>query len=234
MPSDLRSLCPQARLHRVGRAPDPWAWTDWAHAGPDGTFGNRWDDPLGSYRVLYASSDRLGAFVEVLARFRPDPHVVDELAQIQGEGGNKIAPGELPASWLQKRRIGEATVFGDFADIGHSHSLAAIRRHLASRILHYELDDLDAAAIRVRAPRRFTQEISRYVYERTTKDGQRAYRGLSYLSRLGDELRNWAIFEPATDAEASQLIAQVSSAHISIEDPDLQRALEIHGIRLVT
>lgn len=233
MTAGLRTLRLRGRLYRIGRAPDPWSWPDWAHAGPDGTFGNRWDDPSGSYRVLYASSDRLGAFVEVLARFRPDLHVIEELARIEGEVSDPVAPGELPALWLKNRRIGEAAVSGDFADIGHSESLAVIRRDLASRILHHGLPDLDASAIRLSAPRRLTQEISRYVYERTTKDGRRAYCGISYRSRLGDEFRNWAIFEPATEAEAFDLIDETASSRISAEDPDLLRALEILGIRLL-
>ncbi|MQA00994.1 MAG: RES domain-containing protein [Dehalococcoidia bacterium] len=52
-------------------APDPWTWPDWSQAIRDGTFGNRWDDPDGAYRVLYASSSRFGALLETLARFPP-------------------------------------------------------------------------------------------------------------------------------------------------------------------
>jgi hypothetical protein len=59
-------------IYRLGRKPDPWSAPDWASAGPDGTFGNRFDDPEGMYRVLYASSQRLGCFLETLARFRVD------------------------------------------------------------------------------------------------------------------------------------------------------------------
>ena len=53
-------------IYRLGRKPDPWSVPDWASAGPDGTFGNRFDDPEGIYRVLYASSQRLGCFLETL------------------------------------------------------------------------------------------------------------------------------------------------------------------------
>lgn len=53
--------------------------------GQIGTFGNRWDDPLGSYRVLYASSRRLGAFVETLASFRPDLLALAGLEAIEGD-----------------------------------------------------------------------------------------------------------------------------------------------------
>jgi hypothetical protein len=72
-------------IYRLGRKPDPWSVPDWASAGPDGTFGNRFDDPEGMYRALYASSQRLGCFLETLGRFRVDPKLLAELAEIEGE-----------------------------------------------------------------------------------------------------------------------------------------------------
>lgn len=65
MTCDLEPATP-GRLFRVGKGPDPWAFLDWAQAGEDGTFGNRWDDPKSSYRVLYACSQRVGALIETL------------------------------------------------------------------------------------------------------------------------------------------------------------------------
>jgi hypothetical protein len=44
--------------------------------------GNRFDDPMGVYRVLYASSQRLGCFIETLARLRKDVSFVADLALI--------------------------------------------------------------------------------------------------------------------------------------------------------
>jgi hypothetical protein len=37
---------------RIGHAPTPWRFADWAHADQHGRFDGRWDDPEGSYRVL--------------------------------------------------------------------------------------------------------------------------------------------------------------------------------------
>jgi hypothetical protein len=85
MSCSLASVEPDGPLYRLGRQPDPWAWPDWSYAGSDGTFGNRYDDPETSYRVLYASSQRIGAFLETLARFRPDLEVLAELEQIEGD-----------------------------------------------------------------------------------------------------------------------------------------------------
>jgi hypothetical protein len=58
---NLESKRPQRPLFRVGRDDDAWAVPDWAYAKEDGTFGNRFDDPMGVYRVLYASSHASGA-----------------------------------------------------------------------------------------------------------------------------------------------------------------------------
>lgn len=82
--SDLEGLRPLARVTRIGRRPNPWAWPPWEAQDSDNTFGNRWDDPEGIYRVLYTCTQLEGAYVEVLSRFRPDPVVLAELAEIDG------------------------------------------------------------------------------------------------------------------------------------------------------
>jgi hypothetical protein len=42
---------------------------------------------------------------------------------------------------------------------------------MAGRLIHYGIGDLDAAAIRLSAPRRFTQEISNHIYTLSAADG---------------------------------------------------------------
>jgi hypothetical protein len=227
MSCDLEVARPDGPLFRLGRLPDAWAWPDWAYAGEDGTFGNRFDDPVGEYRVLYASTQRLGAFLETLARFRPDPAIVAE--QVSGDPRDQAfgtgPAGVVPARWLESRVLGVARCDTAFADIGHARSLAALREALAASVVRHGLDDLDAAAIRLHAPRRFTQEISRHVYECTAADGSRAFQGIHYLSRLGDDIGNWAICEPA-------LIEALDREDLRRDDPDLTRALELFGLLL--
>jgi hypothetical protein len=192
-------------------------------------FGNRWDDPLASYRVLYASSRRLGAFIETLARFRPDLSVVAGLDAIEGDGdGDAPPPGIVPLRWLQGRRIGEATVPGSFVDIGDAGSLATLRVHLAARAIHYGLSEIDAATIRLGAPRRFTQEVSRLIYEWHEEHGGCA--GICYRSRLGDQFVNWAIFEPPPVAELR--LPEADLREIEPDDPDLLEALHLLGLQL--
>lgn len=227
MSSGLASVKPDEPLYRLGRQPDPWAWPDWAYAGPDGTFGNRYDDTEASYRVLYASSQRIGTFLETLARFRPDLEVLAELEEIEGD--DEPPPG-VPRAWLETRMVGEATLEGQFVDIGDAHSLATLRTALAASAIHYGLDEIDAATIRLKAPRAFTQSVSRFVYEQ--RDDQGAFAGIRYRSRLGDEIINWAVFEPAPNAPSPFLAA--TSSTIEADDADLRRALDLLGLALVS
>lgn len=218
---------PEGPLYRVARAPDPWAWPDWSYAGTDGTFGNRFDDPDGSYRVLYASSSRVGALLETLARFRPDLAVIAGLREMEGPVAD-ASWGVLPSRWLAGRVLGEARVDGAFVDVSAAESLSTIRNQLAASAIRHGLDEIDAAAVRVHTPRRFTQELSRLVYEWHEQEGGCA--GIRYGSRLGDGFVNWAIFEPAGDEGVGLNVESVGG--IGREDPELARALELLNLRL--
>ena len=65
---------------------------------------------------------------------------------------------------------------------------------MAGRLIHYGIGDLDAAAIRLSAPRRFTQEISNHTYKLSAADGAPRFAGIEYESRFGDNYQNWAVF----------------------------------------
>ncbi len=228
------SRTPTDHLHRIGRDDDAWAWPDWLFAGDDGTFGNRWDDPIKKYRVLYACSKRLGAFVETLARFRPDPHVVAGLEAIVDDEPDEgvLRPGQVHATWVWARRIGTATVEGQYADVGTAEWLGHLNPAMAARLIHYGLSELDGSTLRRSAPRGLTQEISRYVLEQVDSEGTQAFDGICYLSRLGDDFTNWAIFEP-DDLTTWKLIADATCDFFDADDEDLEKALEILDLELV-
>ena len=201
----------------MGRLPDPWQIPDWALAGKDGTFGGRFDDPAGEYRVLYASSQRLGCFLETLARFRPDLSLVAELAEIVGDD-DFVPAGIVPREWLNDRLIGSALIPGTYADIGSSDWIAFLRHTLARDVLAGGFSDFDAAVLQTSAPRSLTQAASRIA-------NRQGLDGLRYLSRYGHDLENWAVFEPFR-------IDAWGASRISAEDADLQTALRIHALHL--
>jgi hypothetical protein len=166
---------------------------------------------------------------ETLARFRVDLHIAAEQQAIEGDPEDAdypepLAGGVVPIEWTETRLVGAARHGGGFVDLGHSDSLAHLREALAERVLHYGLDDLDAGDIRRRAPRRLTQEISRYVFEHGRDEQSVAVAGVRYLSRLGDELVNWAMFEPNEPSDAT-------SEPISRDDDALRAVLERFQLR---
>ncbi len=200
----------------MARGPDAWQPPDWALAGPDGTFGNRFDDPEGAYRVLYASSQRLGCYLETLARFRVDPALRAELAEIAGED-DFTPPGRVPPEWAETRMLGSAARHGSYADLYGDEWTATLRSLLAAECVQFGIAELNADALRQCGRRALTQRASRLVYDR-------AFDGVRYLSRHGRHICNWALFEPFK-------IDPKGATALDLHDPDLHKALAIHRLR---
>jgi hypothetical protein len=107
----LTAARPDGDIYRVGRGPDPWVWPTWEYAGEGGTFGNRYDDPRGEYRVLYASSPRAGTLIETLARFRVNPELTAAHEEIHedpddAKASPTIPPGVVPPTMALDPEIG--------------------------------------------------------------------------------------------------------------------------------
>jgi len=208
---------PAVTVHRIGRSPDPWQYPDWSRANSDRTFGNRFDDPNGEYRVLYASSARLGCFLETLARYRPDVALLADLQNITGDD-DFVFPGIVPSDWLDARILGTADAHGTFADIASGEWISRLRHRLARALIELGIPDFDASVLQRSAPRILTQRISEFVY------GER-FDGIRYLSKYGHDIENWALFEPAE-------LTSTRHGYIQPDDPDLLNALRIFGLAL--
>jgi hypothetical protein len=213
----LEGKTPPQTIFRIARRPDPWEPPDWSRANPDGTFGNRFDDPEGYYRVLYAASQKLSCFLETLARFRPDLSLLAELNEIDGE--NDFLPlGCVPHEWCAERLLGSASVQGNYANIYAAEWIALLRRWLAGECLRLGLNDLDASVLQSRAPRRITQLASLEVR-------QRNFDGIYYRSRYGHDLENWALFEPFR-------LSRATAQAFASDDLTFLEALRILGLKI--
>lgn len=214
----LDTKTPTAPLFRLGRKPNPWNPPDWSRAQPDGTFGNRFDDPQGNYRVLYAATQRVSCFVETLARFRPDLSVIAELQAIAGE--DDYGPlGTVPSDWCEPRVMGEATVTGAYADLYSASWVSYLRNALAPDCVALGLEDLDDSVLQQGEPRRLTQLAS-------LKVNEAGLDGIYYRSRYGHDLENWALFEPFEISSPAVPIA------VRPDDVDLQEACRLLGLRI--
>jgi RES domain len=216
-------------LFRVARKPDVWMWTDLKYAGQ-----GRWDDPEGSYRVLYASTTAFGAYLEKLAQFRPDLQLLAELGAIRANdrGAPKTAlAGKLPAGWRARHLLGKGLTDGvkqPLVAVARARSLATLRVVMASVAGRLGIAEIDAGVIRLDLSegfRRLTQAISRYIYERRSQGAPR-YAGIYYLSQHADDVADCAIFE----REGPFPVTHLERSAIEIEDADFLRACELHGL----
>lgn len=218
-------------IHRVGYKPDPWQWTPWEYAY-NGRFDGRWDDPDGVWRALYVGETALACYLEVLAPFRPDPTLADELAEIVSDAEDPaIPPGVLPVSWCSPRTVCAARMSGTFALPGHGETLPSLRhRFLALARNKFGLSDLDAAAIRDSRPRELTRAISAWIYTLCGPDGG-PLSGIQFVSRHGDQHALWALYErDQGHPTPPQITHRAIEESVTPSDPTLLEAMRIHRI----
>lgn len=224
-------------VFRVGRRPDPWAWTPWQHAGVDGRFHGRYDDPRGAFRTIYAGSTLLACLLEVLAAFRADPHLDEDLRHIaedpdDAERYPSATPGAVPASWLAARQATTATLAGVYCAVTDKETLGTLRPLFVAEALRYGLADLDAGALRLAAPRALTQQVASWLYD--LHDNNRdLIDGVSFDSRHGDGLALWAIFERDDNTDISPRLANTRPVPVDAQHPELREALRIHRLTWV-
>jgi hypothetical protein len=213
----LPFTAPVGPVYRVARRPDPWRPPDWADVGDDLTFGNRFDDAEGRFRVLYAASSPLACYLETLARYRRPPEaeqLLSALASIKNAQDDYTPHATVPASWLPTRSLGMAILTKRrFAHVYSSEWLAFLRKKLEPgfSVRRSDGQDFDLALL-LSQRRALTRRIATLVY-------RLGYDGIYYQSRHGSDLFNWALFEPFDLASQTVL-------DLRIDDPDLIEALK--------
>lgn len=207
-----RARTPRTALYRIGRRPDPLAWPPWEYVG-----SGRFDDPVGEFRVLYATAQRRTAFLETLAQFRPS---LDVLAALQAvENTNEPMPTpRVPADWYRARAVGRLslTVRQRWLELRPFETRETLRREMAQTLLDLGLEDLDLSGV-VGSKRQLTQAIARWAYDHE-------YAGLVYSSRFDAALTCWAIFEGAAFEPVGP------PEPILPDDPDLVATAKLFGL----
>jgi RES domain len=196
---------PVFRVARRGR--DPFDPSPCAIAGPDGTFGNRFDDPSGKrgvpeeqrFRMVYCGTQPACAFGETIARFRTSIKLIAELEAIEDDEplNPELRGGVVPEDWRSGRWLGK-TQFGPslrFANLEDPRTAQILRS--ASRLAQYAVEaglrDIDRSTLNGPS-REFTQEAARYIYDQLDEHDVPIFAGLRYSSRLHREWECWAIF----------------------------------------
>lgn len=220
---------PASGVWRVAKGPDPFAAPAplSMHELNDPRAGNRFDSPLGAYRVLYLSSQLEGCFGETLSRFRPDPRLVE---LVRGEWGelNFMPPGEVPADWRHRRLAVRAELSGGpvtFLDAEAADTRETLARELAPVMAALGFRDLDVAAMRG-PDRRLTRWVSQWAWEQTAEDGGARYAGVRYLSRLDSGWECWAVF-----VERAPLV-ELQRVPITRTMPELESVARLYGLHV--
>lgn len=234
----LHSVGPPESVHRVGRGFDAFAPPDWGYALPDGTFGNRFDDPsaerglteMERYRVIYSATERAGAFGETVARFRPSMELLAGLERIEDDEplDPELEGGIVPEEWRLSRCVGSTRLDPNllFADLPAPETMRVLRKELAETAERLDLEDIDLSA--VTGPHRcLTQEAARYVYDLTDDSGDPIYAGIRYLSRLNTSWELWAIFHDRMRHAPSEVAEPIRA-----DDPGLVAASTLLGLRV--
>lgn len=211
--TDLAEAVPPSQpLCRIGYLPDPLAWPPLQYVGT-----GRFDDPMRRFRTLYAAEQRLGCFVESLARYRPSPRALVELRKVTGAPDPSLLP-VVPSDWWVRRCVGRFYLNPGqkWLDLRVLGTREALRAELADALLRLGLPDLDVSTVRS-GSRALTRAIARWAREH-------GYHGVAYTSRFEDGLDCWAIFEGATLQRAGP--AEV----ILSDDPDLRETLRLFNL----
>lgn len=126
--------------------------------------------------MLYASSQRLGCYLETLARFRVDLTLYAELSEIDGE--DDFTPlGHVPLAWAKPRMLGSAEHDGKYADLYGSDWIGLLRRGLGPDCLELGITELDASVLQGSTARALTQRASLIVF-------RNAFDGIYYRSKF--------------------------------------------------
>ena len=113
--------------------------------------------------------------------------------------------------------MGVATASGEYVDICSSQWISRLRAALAGHLVRFGAEDLDASVLQMTAPRGLTQLASRVVFSE-------GMAGIYYRSKYGHDVENWALFEPFQ-------VAVKDPQSVRVDDPDLQHALQLHGLK---
>ncbi|MBF4636261.1 RES domain-containing protein [Agreia pratensis] len=182
--------CP-ATLYRVARKDDPFRFSEIDALDAElPNVGNRFDVVGGG--VLYASTERIGAYKETLATYRP------AASSARYRTASHMAVGSLPAEWRDRRRLAS---FGltdalPFLDVESDATLTFLTQELAATLDSLNLSNLDSA--QVRGPNRvLTRAIAQWAYTAVGEDDEALYSGIRFSSRFQSHAC-WAVFEGVT------------------------------------
>lgn len=229
------------RVWRIGYRPEPWEWADWRWAGAGGRFTGRWDALDGGlYRTVYAGDSLRACLVELLAPLRPDPQLVPAMGDIEVDEQDAaeqptVAAGTVDIDdWVSQRLATSADLRGRFCAVTASATIAALHPYFyGPATALYGLKDFDAAALKGARPRELTQAVSQFLWATKDADGNDLCDGVEFLSRHGDDLMLWAVFERPGDGQISPRISNIEHVELTRNTPEVGDVFAVLGLTML-
>lgn len=146
-------------------------------------------------------------------------------------------PPSRRATWTSRPgaryvRSDRGRAFASTTDSVTVHTLTGIRHLTLPAENAGVATPLTPDVVRLTHARSFTQQVSRFVWERATDDGAAEFASIHYLSRHDEAADNWALFElEPTDPPASWLVGEdEDEMPLLTDDADLVAAIDQHRI----
>lgn len=140
------------------------------------------------------------------------------MAAISNSPADNFPSGVVPKDWLTKNLLGSARLISHpgCADICSATWIHRLNAVLGPELAKLGISALDASMLYQAKYRHLTQLVSKFVRSEH-------YGGIYYRSRWGNDIDNWAIFEPWNlDRDLASPIAP--------NDPDLVSAMRYHSL----
>lgn len=199
--------------YRVGRSEfDQWTFDRRSGRG-------RFDDPFGSFPVVYGATSERGALFEAMGLFRPGPALLTQLAAIEVDTEHDLlgAPeadrlsdvGRVPAAWLSRVSLSEAWVSARLADLRDADTIAYVQE-----LVRPSLGDVSPEELVYSRAFRVTQEVARRLAEQQDR-GVAVFDGVIYPSRADPDASNIALWR-ATE------ITQLRGSALDPTDPQIR------------
>lgn len=126
------------------------------------SWSNRFDDPDKSFRTLYCAKNRLTAFRETLADFRPNAKV---RADYRDKFGEDLPASKITPAWRRERVLAGGVIRvlqNELVDVDNPTLRQQFEKTYADLLVRHGMDHLDIAQIRSKE-RPITQAVTRFV-----------------------------------------------------------------------
>lgn len=212
--------------------------SSWDRAHDDGTFGNRFDDPGADrgipeterFRTIYCATQRVAAFGETIARYRPSLSLLKGLEEDvdDDEEPLNLESGVIPLDWRLSRNVGKTLLDPNlrFVDIAAGETIQHLRPVCAEAAIQLGLEDVDLSAV-TSSRRLITQVAARYIHEQVDENGHPLYAGIRYVSRLNRDWECWALFDTRLHHTPEAIVEPIRA-----DDPGLVEAARFLGLTI--